>query len=337
MDRNKVRITCRWLVALVFILSALTKLFPIEFFESMLVDINIAADRPSAGHMARLLVALELILGVGLLQRQLRRRFFLPVTMLLLVAFSLHLVHFGYNEGWNESCGCFGKWLSMTPISAIIKNVVMLAMLGFDFWGGEKDPKFSWIFPSTLILVALAGVYAVSGMPRDVVPIMPQQTVEGNDDNGDGRATTNGDAENNADDATPVAPSSPSPFAVFDDVPKMPHDFDMKQGRCLVSFFNPDCEHCKEMAYELGQLYRETEADMAIYFVFFGEADLVEDFFLETETECPYLIADFDTFFDFINTSPPELYLLRDGQAQKRWNSDSFDAAKVAEILRAAK
>ncbi|MFM1549482.1 MAG: DoxX family protein [Lentisphaeria bacterium] len=337
MDRNKIRIICRWLVALVFILSALTKLFPIQFFESMLVNINIAADRPSAGHMARLLVALELVLGIGLLQRQLLRRCFLPVTMLLLVAFSLYLVHFGYNEGWNESCGCFGKWLSMTPISAIIKNVVMLAMLGFDFRGGEKDPKFSWIFPSTLILVALAGVYAVSGMPRDVVSIVPQQTAGGSDENGDDSDTEIDVSENNGTDATQVVPPPPSPFAVFDDVPKMPKDFDMKQGQCLVSFFNPDCEHCKEMAYELGEIYRETESDMAIYFVFFGEADLVEDFFLETETECPYLIADFDTFFNFINTSPPELYLLQDGQARKRWNADSFDAAKVAEVLNTAK
>jgi len=74
-----------------------------------------------------------------------------------------------------------------------------------------------------------------------------------------------------------------------------------------------------------------------MYFIFLGEPDTVPDFFAETETEVPYILAELGDFFDFIESSPPELYLLRNGAVRSQWNSDSFDIDKLAEVLESAK
>jgi hypothetical protein len=331
---EKVAVVCRWLVAFVFVAGACLKVYPLVFFEMLLIKQGIVESREAAWHVARLVVALELFLGVGILQRRLLRNAFVPVTMVLLAIFSIHLVYLGQTQGWSEPCGCFGKWLSMPPLQAIIKNVVMIVMLALTYFTAKPEPSESTVaMPALIAVAALIGVYTV-GMTS---PAPPPPTTTTTTTITMPTTTYGSTTDTIITTTTTTVPAAPSRFARFDDAPKEPGPFSMTTGDCLVAFLNLDCEHCKEMALELGMLYQETNSPLPMYFIFLGEPDTVPDFFAETETEVPYILAELGDFFDFIESSPPELYLLRNGAVRSQWNSDSFDIDKLAEVLESAK
>ena len=65
-------------------------MFPIWMFEKQLVDLGICGWC-EAPYFSRMLIALEMAIGVAILQKHFLRRFVIPVTAFLLVAFCIHL------------------------------------------------------------------------------------------------------------------------------------------------------------------------------------------------------------------------------------------------------
>jgi hypothetical protein len=121
--------TFRIIVFLLFALSAVTKMFPIWAFEKQLVDLGLT-DWCSAPFWARLIIATELTLGIGMLQPHFLRRIIIPATFLLLTAFSVHLTIEMVKHGpMNGNCGCFGQLIPMTPLEAFIKNILTMGLL----------------------------------------------------------------------------------------------------------------------------------------------------------------------------------------------------------------
>src|SRR5690606_20330775 len=127
-------------LGLVFLYSGYTKLFPvIETFEFTFVDIGIA-NWYTAPVIARLLIGLEFFIGVLLILNYNLKKFTLPLTAALLLFFILYLGVQIMVSGNNGNCGCFGEHLKMTPLQAILKNVVMIAacVLVYFLWEGWK-------------------------------------------------------------------------------------------------------------------------------------------------------------------------------------------------------
>ena len=119
----------RILVSVLFIFSAISKMFPIWLFEKQMIDLGFA-DWCSAPFFARLLLALELGIGIAILQKHFLKRLIIPVTILLLVVFCAHLSFEIYKHGaMNGNCGCFGQMLPMTPLEALIKNIITIGLI----------------------------------------------------------------------------------------------------------------------------------------------------------------------------------------------------------------
>ena len=83
--------TFRGIICALFILSGVAKLFPIWAFEKQLVDLGFFTWENSAV-FARLIIGLELGIGFCFLVPHFTKRFVIPITALLLVAFCIHLV-----------------------------------------------------------------------------------------------------------------------------------------------------------------------------------------------------------------------------------------------------
>ncbi len=103
--------TLRVLLCGLFVFSAITKMLPLTPFEKQLVDLGFA-DWHTAPYYARLIIGIELGLGIALIQNHFFKRIVLPLTALLLVAFCIHLSYqIAIGQGGN--CGCFGQFIEI--------------------------------------------------------------------------------------------------------------------------------------------------------------------------------------------------------------------------------
>ena len=83
----------------------------------------------------------------------------------MLVVFTTHLsIETFMNGGTSGNCGCFGSLLPMTPIEAIIKNVIALGMLIYLLIllpKNEKDRTNFWIL-STVTFGAILALFMMA-------------------------------------------------------------------------------------------------------------------------------------------------------------------------------
>ena len=66
-------------------------------------------------------------IAIGILQNHFIKSFVIPITILLLTAFCIHLgIQMVEHGAMNGNCGCFGQLIPMTPLEAAIKNIITI-------------------------------------------------------------------------------------------------------------------------------------------------------------------------------------------------------------------
>ena len=122
----------RIVISVLFMLSAIAKLYPsplmgISSFEAKYLGaIGIEGDLSKI--VSRLLIGFEFTLGILILLPYYIKKIVIPATILLLGAFSIHL-SIQVLGGDASNCGCFGELIPMTPLEALIKNVLSIGLL----------------------------------------------------------------------------------------------------------------------------------------------------------------------------------------------------------------
>ncbi|WP_333659622.1 MauE/DoxX family redox-associated membrane protein, partial [Flavobacterium sp.] len=137
-SKNNIAWGIRIVISFLFLLSAVAKLYPSPYFAISTFEVKqlypMGFSEGFAPYFSRILIGIELALGVLLLQKNFLRSIVIPGTILLLAVFTTHLTIDSFMNGGNSgNCGCFGSLLPMTPIEAIIKNVVAMILLVWLF------------------------------------------------------------------------------------------------------------------------------------------------------------------------------------------------------------
>merc|ERR1712194_392866 len=107
--------TLRLTVGIVFIISGISKLHPIEPFEFKLIETGLY-DWAYVTYVARGIIGLEFFIGFFLLLN-LKPKLINILSISLLTVFSLYLFWFLYKFGNNGDCGCFGNYFQMKPLN----------------------------------------------------------------------------------------------------------------------------------------------------------------------------------------------------------------------------
>ena len=147
------------LLAAVFIVSAVAKIFSIDQFELYvysygLFSLNITFI------LVRLCIGIELMLGVLLLTGW-RRRMILLAMLAMLLFFCLFLC-FAALRGRTDSCQCFGQLADTPPTLSLLKNAVLVIMtLAALRLQGKQSRKRTWLV-AVLTAAALATPFIVS-------------------------------------------------------------------------------------------------------------------------------------------------------------------------------
>ncbi|MDG2139287.1 MAG: hypothetical protein P8J77_03705 [Flavobacteriales bacterium] len=151
----------RILISALFLLSAIAKLYPTPLYgitkvfeEGQLIPMGFSAD--FAPFLSRLIIGFEFFIAFAILQSHYIKKLVIPSTILLLTVFSIDL-SLDVFAGNNENCGCFGQLIPMTPVEALIKNILTIFILVFIYKNikDRKESNFLLLFNGYLIISVL--------------------------------------------------------------------------------------------------------------------------------------------------------------------------------------
>lgn len=160
MTKENFVVLLRFIIAGTFIFSAISKLISIGVFEITLIDQGIIANREAAAYFARFLIGIELSIGLLFLQPFNIKKIIVPISLLLLLIFSGQLIYL-MMKGDSSNCGCFGNVIKMSPIESLLKNILLITVLGFVFFKSEiKSQRKSFLF--IIPIAAISFVFILS-------------------------------------------------------------------------------------------------------------------------------------------------------------------------------
>jgi hypothetical protein len=333
-------LSLRILLAGMFFLSAIAKLYPsaalaLGTFEAKQL-IPMGFNDEFAQYFSRILIGCELALGVGLLQPHYFKRLVLPLSFLMLFVFSSQLTYEIMTVGNKGNCGCFGALLPMTPVQALVKNILAMGMLVYLFLVMKKeDDKRNHFLILTIILASILTIFMVGPMQQKtkITPVI-QGTI------------------NEVDTATTVVDTiatGTDPKAVKDSIPEVKEPKakksgfsnlfpDIDKGKKVLCFFAPGCDHCKETAKDLTKMKKSIAGFPEIYIVFMDEeAELIPDFFTFAGANYPYLTLDVLTFWKTLGNSKdtPGVMYYWNGNLIKEYNGIADKKFKEGEFKKA--
>jgi hypothetical protein len=273
-------------LGLVFIYSGYTKLLPvIETFEFTFVDIGVA-NWYTAPLIARLLIGLEFFLGLLLIINYNLKKFTLPFTIGLLLFFIIYLLIQIATTGNNGNCGCFGEHHKMTPLQAIIKNLIMIAgALVVYFWFAGWKIKYNKLFLSFFLVSTLS-------VPFLLNPVDYSYTSNNLDEKVNYPLEL--DLLYKPEDSSKV------------EVPKV----ELRTGKHVLAFLSLSCPHCRIAAKKF-RLIKKNNPGLSVYFVLNGDKAKYPGFIEDTKADnIPYSYCHGKTFIQLASAQLPRIYYI---------------------------
>jgi hypothetical protein len=291
-------IIIRTLIALLFVSSAILKLLPIEAFEKT-INATGYFDKCLVPYVARAIIIIEIFLGILILQKHFLKKFIITGSIVLLVVFCLHLALQLVTSGNGGNCGCMGELIPMTPVQAILKNLLSLGLLVYLYLKTPTDAhqRHRYLFVPLIAITALILYF---------YPV----TCCCNESSGQSSVFSKY-----------IAPS-----------------FDADHGIKVVALFNTTCDHCMEVGKQLSSYTDQpihilfgSDSDA-------HGAELkaeIDNFFQETGKAWEFDTLRWPVFSNFIENSPPRVVILKDGKIVGDFEGDPFEIAKFDSTLKA--
>ena len=251
----------------------------IKYFEIKQLVQGLGFNEILAQYFSRSIIAFEFFIAISVLLNNYLKRIIYPISILLLVAFTTHLTYLVF-QGNDGNCGCFGELIPMTPLEAIIKNIITILILYFLY---QKTPKnLSSNFRSLIILMLSCLLFMFI-----YVPLRSNQKLQEN--------------------------TKMSLNQVTSTYSKYISQTDIDSGEKILCFFAPGCDHCQLAASQIKELQNNIEDFPEVYVVFLEEEpEKIPKFLNKAGADFKYEIVDILNFmevFGFDYDTPGIVYL----------------------------
>ncbi len=346
----------RIIIAGMFLLSAVSKLYPSPYFALTTFELKqlvpMGFSDNFAAYFSRTLIGVELSIGFLLLQKNWLKSLIIPASFLMLLVFSVHLSYEIATKGNVGNCGCFGSLLPMTPVQALIKNIIGMAMLVLVFKKSTKDSAKDFYFVLSVLLASILLIFMLG-------PIAKKTTmVSSSDIDDDDVETVEVDTMKTKVDSTHIVPIEKMGLNVNkkdvknDDVKEvekvLPLDepkakksgyakfyTDIDKGRKILCFYVPGCDHCRDAAKELHELSKSVQDFPEMKIIFMDEeAELIPDFFAYSGQKLPFKIIDVASFWTTLggDKDTPGVFYMWNGNMIKQYDGTGPKAFKKDEF-----
>ncbi len=334
----------RLFLSFMFLLSAVAKLYPSPYFALTTFEIKellpMGFSEVTAAYFSRTLIGCELALGILLLQSHYYKRLVLPMSFLILFIFSAHLSYDILANGNSGNCGCFGSLLPMTPLQALIKNIIAMGLIGLLYVKSDKlNDKMNFSFLSSITFASILAVYLIGPLRKVQTAVQDQPEIEVTVDT-DNTTPIDTVKVKAVDNTTVKEPIVAEVIVKVDEPKKKKSGFknffpDIDNGKKILCFFAPGCDHCKETAKELTQLKKQIADFPEVKIVFMDEEpELIPDFFTFAGAKYPYQIADVAAFWQSLGSTKdtPGVFYLWNGNIMKEYDGINEKKFKMAEF-----
>jgi thiol-disulfide isomerase/thioredoxin len=316
----------RIIVAGLFLVSALGKIFPDPSMYGTISTFEVQQLYPMgfsellAKYFSRTLIGIEFALGFLLLFPFNLKKWVIPSIILMLSVFCIHLTIEIITKGNVGNCGCFGSLLPMTPAQALMKNVLSIGLLVVLVWKLDEvlPKKSNYLAMSNIVTACILAMFmivplfkksteAVSAPQMDQPVNQVKVTVKP-----DSIATTT------AIDSTDVKEKPIGPKQKKSGFAKYYANID--QGKKLLCFFAPSCEHCQATAKELTEMRKGNPEFPELQILFMDEApEEIPNFFKFAGASYPYKVIEIIEFWNAIGNEKnvPGVCYLWNGNVMK--------------------
>ena len=290
----------------VFIFSALAKIDPIEPFELTFVDLGLSWQ--TAPFIARLLIGFEFLIGALLIFNIQLKKITYKLAIAALLVFCVYLLLQIFISGNKGNCGCFGSKLPMTPLQALLKNIVMLLVFaGLYFlhegWNFKKAAKY---IVGVLFIAALVLPFILNPVRLDYSEAYlnkPEANFKLELDTLYNNALVN------------VPPKN------------------LSKGKRIIAFMSLTCSHCRIAAKKIHIINKRNPA-IEFYFVLNGDTQNLKPFFEDTHTDnIEYCMLKGSHFIYLAGVSLPTIYLVNNSVVENRVNYMILDQIEIEKWL----
>lgn len=352
----------RVIISFVFFLSAVAKLYPnpsyaLTYFEVHQLE-PLGIPLSVAQYLSRLLIGVEFAIGFLLLLPFFLKRIVIPVTILMLIVFIVELAFEIMFKGNDGNCGCFGTLIEMTPLEALIKNLISVGLL-LSYYPLTKKPKVlreeegnciplfgttqsitHWSLIGNILISSVFGVFIAGPIRFQQAEPLPPKVIPDslNVENVHSHDTLYLDNPKklSSDTVKPVIPLGPkAKSSGFENI--FP---DINKGKKILCFFAPGCDHCRAAAKSLTDLKKTMPDFPPLRIIFMDEEpEVIPDFFKEAGSEYPYYVMDIITFWKKLGSGKevPGVLYLWNGNNQKFFqgiDKEQFNSSDFKKILK---
>lgn len=347
MKKENISWILRLIISALFILSAVAKLYPSPYFAISTFEVKqlypLGFSESFAPYFSRILIGIEFALGICILLNHYLKKITIPATILLLAVFTIHLSYTTFVSGNDGNCGCFGELIPMTPVEAIIKNIIAIGLLIWLFKLLPIDGKSNFWLLKSVGLGCILALFMVAPMKSSTTTIDNSNFTE----------------EQNIGTVidTTLSTVLPTIEKAIDSVNKIKEEVKIDQpiakksgfanffpnidkDKKILCFFAPGCDHCQETAKQLTEMKRKDKSFPEVSIIFMDEeVDKIPDFFTIAGKKYPYQIVDVISFWNVLGNTrdTPGVKYLWNGNEIKFYdgiNDNKFNASELKKIIK---
>jgi hypothetical protein len=303
------------IIGIVFLFSGFTKAgapfpysSPIEPFEYTFVDLGFI-NWQIAPFIARLMIGAEFLIGVLLILNLNLRKITYKLGIGILLIFCIYLILLITISGNKGSCGCFGNVIEMTPLQALIKNIIMLGVffILYKYHEGWRLNTKSQFLIFALYAFALTMPFILNPVELDYSEAYlnkPDENFKLELDSLFNNAKLN------------IPPRS------------------LSEGKHIISFMSLTCPHCRIAAKKI-RIIHERNPYIPFYFVLNGDNEKLKPFFEDTHTDSiQHCILNGRNFIYLAGLSMPRIYLINNSVVEHDVNYIDLDQNEIEKWMK---
>ena len=293
----------RLLVGVVFITSAVLKLFSVDHFELYIYSFGIFNFFVTS-FLSRLLISFEFLLGIFIIFKILYQKTWW-LSMLTMIGFTLFLIYVALFRN-DSNCHCFGNFVELDPTGSIFKNIAIILMLLFV--KNQKEWKFrfkKWLI-GIFVGIAIIGSFVI--VPPDSLYnkiYLPKSKVH--------------------NEALKIILQDSS----MADISKI-------EGDHIVAFFVSGCKFCKMSMQKMDQIFmRNNIPKDKIQIIILGDQTKIKLFKEETKADS-YNFYSYNNpmiFFNAVYGSFPTIIYMHGNTVEKGINYRGIDEKEMVNFL----
>ena len=347
MKKENISWILRLIISALFILSAVAKLYPSPYFAISTFEVKqlypLGFSENVAPYFSRILIGIEFALGIAILLKDYLKKITIPATILLLAVFTIHLTYTTFISGNSGNCGCFGELIPMTPVEAIIKNIIAIGLLVWLFKLLLTDGKSNFWLLKSVGLGCILALFMVAPMKSSTTTI----------DN------SNFSEEQNIGTIVDTTLSTvlPTIEKAIDSVNKIKEEIkideptakksgyanffpNIDKDKKILCFFAPGCDHCQETAKQLTEMKQKDKSFPEVSIIFMDEeVDKIPAFFDIAGKKYPYQIVDVISFWNVLGNTrdTPGVKYIWNGNEIKFYdgiNENKFNATELKKTIK---